>query len=436
MNRYLSWGRYPKVEQKVVVPHWLDQLPELLNGAQPFLGQGLGRSYGDVCLNDRGTLLRLSALKRLINFDPEEGLLTAESGFSLADIIEFAVPKGWFLPVSPGTKFVTLGGAIANDIHGKNHHCAGTFGVHVQSFRLLRSDGNLYDCSREKNSELFSATIGGLGLTGIILDCTVQLKRIHSALIDAEFLQFKGLDHFFELSKNSSQQFEYTVAWLDCVASGSNFGRGVFIRSNHAKSNRPIVLPKKLPALPIPFDFPEWALNRLSISAFNSLYFHKQIKPEVAKQVGFDPFFYPLDGALNWNRIYGKRGFFQFQCVLPHSNGEESIKLMLKRVVEYGNASFLAVLKEFGDLPSPGMLSFPRPGVTLCLDFPQAGGSSLKLLNELEVLVNKFGGAMYAAKDALMSPESFKSHYPRWQEFLQQRDPKFSSCFSRRIFGY
>ena len=433
---YLSWGRLPKVEQAVKVPYWSDELSETLKDNAPFLCQGLARSYGDSCLNDQGTLIVTSELNRIISFDHVAGVLHAEAGFSLADAINFAVPRGWFLPVSPGTKFVTLGGAIANDIHGKNHHSAGTFGCHVLELRLLRSDGSIIECSPKKNSEYFCATVAGLGLTGVILDCKVQLKPIQSRLIDAEFLQFKGLDHFYEISNSSSKNFEYTVAWLDCVASGKDFGRGVFIRGNHAPQDGTLsqgnVLKK---GIPVPFDFPEFALNNLSIKAFNTLYFHKQLKPFVKNKVGFDSFFYPLDGVSNWNRIYGKRGFYQFQCVLPPAVGKEALKEIMKEIVSCGNASFLAVLKEFADYPSPGLMSFPRAGTTLCLDFPQAGGRSQKLLARLESMVREAQGAMYPAKDALMQSDSFKQFYPRWEEFLKYRDPAFSSCFSRRVLG-
>lgn len=312
---YQSWGKYPKVVQDVRHLRWLAELPAF-NSSKSYLAQGMARSYGDVCLNDENIIISTHTLKRIQNFDSKTGILEAEAGLSLAEILDFAVPKGWFIPVPPGTKFVSLGGAIANDIHGKNHHTQGTFGRSVLSFKLLKSTGEILDCSLEENQDFFSATIAGLGLTGVILTAKIQLKKISSAFIDSETIQYKGLDEFFALSDDSDGKFEYTAAWIDCVSKGSNFARGIFYRGNHSQSNQEDYNNKKI-KLSVPFNFPNFALNKLSMLAFNQFWYHKQLSKKVVKKVHYNPFFFPLDGVLNWNRIYGKRGFFQFQCVLP-----------------------------------------------------------------------------------------------------------------------
>lgn len=436
---YESWGRYPKVEQKVTVLEWLDGnfLPKT---EESLLAFGQGRSYGDSCLNDGGRLLSTSKLRRFINFNTETGILRCEAGVTLAEILSVFVPKGWFLPVTPGTKFVSVGGAIANDVHGKNHHRSGTFGCHVRQFELLRSDGERLLCSNDSNKELFLATIGGLGLTGFITWAEIQLKPVAGPYIDMESIKFGSLDEFFEISADSDKDFDYTVAWLDCVASGDNFGRGIFMRGNHSHkidnaSKDEGFISKLKSSLQVPFDAPGFMLNNFTVKAFNILYYAKQRQKELKTTTHYDPFFYPLDAVQHWNRIYGKRGFMQFQSVVPKSKDNHVIKAILSKIVESGRASFLAVLKEFGDLSSPGLLSFPRPGVTLCLDFPNQGKATLKLLRELEELSRESRGAMYPAKDACMSPESFSAFYPFWHQLNDFRDPKFSSSFWRRVTG-
>ena len=423
-----SWGRYPKHNHKLETLNWSSDLPEF--SGDSYLPYGLGRSYGDSCLNNDGTLILTEKLNSLLSFDPESGILEAEAGVSLADIITFALPQGYFLPVSPGTKFVTLGGAIANDIHGKNHHIGGTFGCFVKEFSLLRSDGELLLCSPQQNSQMFAATIGGLGLTGLILSAKIQLKKVAGPLIDQETIKFKGLEEFFTVSA-ASKDYEYTVAWLDCVSSGDNFGRGHFIRGNHSQKEEKECFRKKM-KLAVPFDLPSFTLNRYTVQAFNTLYYNKQ-RPKIKKSaINFEPFFYPLDMIHAWNRIYGKNGLLQFQCVLPEGDGNKAIKEILQMVVKSGKASFLAVFKEFGDIPSPGMLSFPRPGATLCLDFVNSQ-KTRDLLKSLDEIVLKSGGASYPAKDAVMPATSFQAYYPAWRDFLEFKDPKFNSSFWDRV---
>ncbi len=428
MDDVESWGRYPKTKQRVKPLNWLFEPPDF-TGEGSFLPFGLGRSYGDVCLNHENTVICTKNLTRLISFDPTSAVLKAEAGVSLADVLTFAVPRGFFLPVTPGTKFVTLGGAVANDVHGKNHHRAGTFGCFVKELELLRSDGSSQKLSAESNPELFCATIAGLGLTGLITTVSLQLQRVDNAWIEMESVKFGNLDRFFELAAESDINSEFTVAWLDCVSSGKDFGRGIFMRGNFAKGKE-LCNPAHRQLVSIPFDFPEFALNKFSIKAFNALYYGKQRSEKVNKRIHFNPFFYPLDAVGNWNRIYGKRGLLQFQCVVPDP---ADIRVLLKEIVAFGEGSFLAVIKKFGDMVSPGMLSFPAPGYTLCLDFPMRGIKTLDIFKKLEEMVNACGGRLYAAKDACMSGASFRKFYPRLEEFSKHIDPRFSSSFWRRV---
>ena len=435
MQAFQSWGRYPPARQSTLQLRWAgDALPLPVTGGDTLLPYGQGRSYGDSCLNDGGTLLLTEGLDRFIHFDRAGGLLRCEAGVTLAEILRLIVPQGWFLPVTPGTKFVSLGGAIANDVHGKNHHRAGTFGCHVTRFELLRSNGSRLICSPQENAEWFAATVGGLGLTGLITWAEIRLKPIANPLIAAETIRFAGLDEFFELSAASEADYEYTVAWLDCLASGRHFGRGLFMQGNHAAPQLSGLPPISEPqGHSIPFDAPNWMLNNLSIRAFNFAYYHRQRSKSTSGLSHFAPFFYPLDAILAWNRIYGRRGFLQYQCVVPDDGGHTVIRSILEKIVASGQGSFLSVIKTFGDVPSPGLLSFPRKGVTLALDFPMRGAGTLALLNELDVIVQQAGGGLYPAKDARMSPEFFQAYYPRWQEFSQYIDPKFSSGFWRRV---
>jgi len=433
--KYESWGRYPQVKAaKVVQPTNYDEIPLLQSFTHPVLAYGMGRSYGDSCLNENGILLDTRNLSILKGFDRRRGVLRCEAGFTLADILEALVPQGWFPPVLPGTKFVTVGGAIANDIHGKNHHRAGTFGCHVPQFELLLSDGRKLLCSREQNRVLYEATIGGLGLTGLILWADIQLKPVRSGFIEAESIRFENLEAFLELSEISDKKFEYTVAWIDCMAKGKKLGRGIFMRGNHAET----VLGQHTRSaserrINFPFNAPSFLLNRFTVKMFNLFYYYKELLKKQHTTVPYESFFFPLDAILNWNRIYGKRGFFQYQCVVPFTDGHEAIRQILILIARSGNASFLGVLKTFGQVASPGMMSFPRPGVTLALDFANLGDKTLQLFRELDAIVLGAGGALYPCKDARMPHEMFVAGFPRVKEFRENIDPQFSSSFWRRV---
>jgi len=433
-SSFESWGRYPVYNAALKPLHWQDELPGALQSAPgAALAVGLGRSYGDVCLLDGGTLLPTTAMNRLLAFDQATGLLTAESGLSLAQILDFAVPRGWFLPVSPGTKYVTLGGAIANDIHGKNHEAAASFGNHVPAFELVRSDGSRRICSPTENPDLYAATIGGMGLTGVITWAQLRLKPIVSRLIDYEGIQFHGIDEFLAIKKQYAH-VEYTVAWLDCVSTGRNFARGVFMLGDHSKQPGELK-PSRKPRLAFPIDAPGFLLNKLSISAFNTLFFHKQLKPHVVTRQDYEPFFYPLDAVAHWNRMYGKRGLVQFQFALPWETSQEGTIAMLKEITKSGLASFLAVLKTFGDVPSLGMMSFPLPGFMFALDFPVKPGVTFPLMQRLGDMTREYGGRLYSAKDACMTPAQFQAFYPQWQSFARYKDPAITSSFWERVTG-
>lgn len=426
-----SWGRVLKVPHEVAELHWMPQSLPALEHAHSYLPFGEGRSYGDSCLNDSGLLLKSRKMNRFIAFDAVTGVLRCEAGIRLDEILNMTIPQGWFLPVVPGTQFVTLGGAIANDIHGKNHHVAGTFGRFVKQLCLLRSDGQQHLCSPSQNSELFGATIGGLGLTGLILWAEIQMKPIQSSFIDQETIRYSSLDEFFKLSKASEITHEYTVAWVDALASGRQLGRGHFIRGNH--SQKPGQIKTKNLKVSIPVELPSWVLSQATVHCFNTIYYHRQMKKEQAKHIDYRPFFFPLDSIKKWNRLYGNRGFYQYQVVVPFENNQEPIREILKEVAKSKKASFLAVLKTFGNVPSPGWLSFPRPGVTLALDFPNQGASTLQLFRTLDAIVRQARGALYPAKDATMTAEDFELYYPRWREFQAWIDPQFSSNFWRRV---
>jgi FAD/FMN-containing dehydrogenase len=433
MAGYPSWGNFPSAQQEARRIFWRNApLPRPSDGAT-ILPRGLGRSYGDSCLNDGGLLLDATGLDRLIDFDPTTGVLRCEAGLSLAAILDLMVPRGWFLPVTPGTKFVTVAGALANDIHGKNHHRAGTFGHHVRRFELVRSDGRRMVCSPQENEALFRATIGGLGLTGFITWVEFTLKPITSERIDRESIKFSSLGEFLELTRNSDERFEYTVAWIDCLASGPRLGRGIFFRGNHATGSDGRPKPGRPQRLSVPLYAPNFVLGPLTVRSFNTLYYKRQRRKLVTDSVHYDPFFYPLDAVGHWNRLYGKRGFLQYQYAVPAERGIEATRNILTRIAESGEGSFLAVLKEFGNSPAAGMLSFPMRGMTLALDFAHRGASTLALLDRLDAIVLAQGGRLYPAKDARMSAASFQTFYPQWREFSRFVDPAFSSSFWRRV---
>ena len=407
-------------------PPALDRVPETV---LPF---ACGRSYGDSCLNDGGALLDVAGLDRLIAFDSDQGILRCEPGVTLAQVLALIVPRGWFLPVLPGTRWVSVGGAIANDIHGKNHHRAGTFGAHVTRLELMRSSGERLLCSPSENSALFRATIGGLGLTGLILWAELRLKRIPGSGIAMQSVRFPDLNGFFDLAATDADH-EYTVAWVDCLAGGRRLGRGIYMRGDHTSLAGDAPSPLREARLRMPFDAPPGLLNRLTLRAFNQLYYRRQLRRQVDSVVPYPPFFFPLDGLADWTRLYGPQGFLQYQCVVPDEPGGGPIRAVLDRVSRSGETASLAVLKRFGDAPSAGMLSFPRPGLTLAVDFGFRGHRTLELLEDLDGIVRQAGGAVYPAKDARMSAASFRRFFPEHEAFSRLVDPKFSSSFWRRV---
>ncbi len=431
-NAYASWGRIPpSAPARVVKMRSTDEaLPE---AGGPLLAYGRGRSYGDACLNNGGTLLDTAALARVLAFDPATGVVRCEAGVTLADLLALAVPQGWFLPVTPGTTFVSVGGAIANDVHGKNHHRDGTFGRFVRRFELWRSDGSRLVCSPDENADLYRATIAGLGLTGLVRWAEIQLTPVQSDRIAMRRTRFGSLDAFFEINAEANARSRYTVAWIDTTATGTGLGRGLYIEGDHAPGRLPPPGEAATPRLRLPLDAPGGLLNRFTVRAFNALYYRQQFQPVVRKRVPYEPFFYPLDALGDWNRLYGRRGFFQYQFVVPFTDGHAAVREMLDRIARSGQASFLAVLKTFGDLPSPGLLSFPQPGVTLALDFPNRGAPTRRLFADLDRLVRAAGGRLYPAKDACMTSEDFQRFYPEWEGFQQFVDPAFSSSFWRRV---
>jgi len=426
-----SWGRYPQANQ-LIIPV-TDRHAALPVSAGSMLPHGNGRSYGDSCLNDGGSLLHTRHLDRFMAFDPLSGILECEAGVLLSEILDLVVPQGWFLPVTPGTKFVTVGGAIGNDVHGKNHHKAGTFGRHVLEFELLRSDGSRRLCSPRENPEWFAATVGGLGLTGLICRAKIQLRRVAGPWMSCEICRFDDLPGFFSLSQASDRDYEYTVAWIDCASQGNALGRGIFTRANHAPAHPDFRPGAPSRCLRVPLTPPISLINPLSLGAFNSLYYHRQREGVRHVTTHYEPHFYPLDGVAEWNRIYGPRGFLQYQCVVPPAAALDCVESLVKTIAKSKQGSFLAVLKQFGDVASPGMLSFPRPGTTLALDFPHRGASTLSLLDRLDEIVASAGGAVYPAKDARMPARFFKQYFPAWETFSHYIDPKFSSSFWRRV---
>lgn len=430
---YLSWGRFPRVpHRRVHRLAWEDQLPELLRAASPgsLLAYGMGRSYGDVCLNGGRDLLDCSGCNRILEADWSAGRVRVEAGLSFAELLDVIVPRGWFLPVTPGTKFVTIGGAVANDVHGKNHHRAGTFGCHVSRLLLHRSDRGALVCSPTENSGLFRATIGGLGLTGVIAWVELQLKPARGNAIDVETILFQGLDDFLKLSEQSDRDFEYTVAWIDCFAGAR--ARGLLYRGNHAAGASVSHRARSYPS--VPFAAPDWVLGPSAVRLFNWAYYSWNGMQPKRSRIHYDPFFYPLDAVPRWNLLYGKRGLVQYQCVVPLTE-VDALARILSLISESGQGSFLAVLKTFGSRPSPGLLSFPRPGLTLALDFPVRGAGTERLLAALDEIVLRAGGALYPAKDARMPSAMFQASFPAWHEFLPFVDAKCSSSFWRRVTG-
>ena len=423
-----SWGNLYRPKQSRVVVDWRsDPTP----AQEKILAIGNRRSYGDVCINDGGTVVDLSDLNKFISLDVHSGLVRCEAGVTLWQVAKLVVPKGYFLPVTPGTGFATVGGAVANDVHGKNHHAVGSFGCFVRSLGLRRSEDGDLTCSETENPELFAATIGGLGLTGMIVWVEFSLKKITHSMMAVESIAYESYDEFLSLSEESEKSHEYCVSWIDCLNAS---GRGVFFRAHHGMQgslNDPLDgSPRSVPAI-VGAGFP--LVNQLSLKLFNCFYLGshdgiREYNESIAK------FFYPLDSLLNWNRIYGRKGFYQFQCVVPFESAQV-IKKILATISAEKQGSFLSVLKTMGKVSSPAILSFCRPGITLALDFPNRGTRTTKLLSTLEKMVVEVDGAIYPAKDATMSADTFEASFPRVAEFIPHIDPAYTSTFWQRVRG-
>ncbi len=410
--------------------------------ARGVVARGLGRSYGDAAQNGGGVVIDMTTRTRILAWDPATGLLTAEAGASLDELMRQFVPQGWFVPVTPGTRYVTIGGAIAADIHGKNHHLHGSFSQHVRSLDLLTADGEIRTVTPHGEPDLFWATAGGMGLTGIVLRATIQMIPVRTSRMKVDTERANNLDHLIELLASTDDQYTYSVSWIDLLSKGAKMGRGVLTRGWHAEVDD---LPSRLRSQPLAYDakalfnapalFPPGLLNNFTVGAFNEVWFRKAPKVRRGEAQTIPAFFHPLDGVRNWNRIYGPRGFLQYQFVLPFG-AEEPLRRTVEMIANSGHASFLAVLKRFGP-GNAGMLSFPSPGWTLALDLPVSYDLG-PLLDQLDELVVTGGGRIYLAKDSRMRPEPLAAMYPRLGEFRALReklDPAgvFTSDLARRL---
>lgn len=429
MVNVLSWGRLQSGLHDIRELSHSQAIESQLCGSSG-IAYGMGRSYGDACLNPNGVLWKTTSLDRFISFDETTGRLRCEAGVLLLDIQRLFIPRGWILPVSPGTQWVTVGGAIANDVHGKNHHVAGSFGNHIHWLELARTDGSLIECGPTRLPEWFSSTIGGIGLTGVITKAEIQLQRVDGAWLDTETIPFNNLREFFQLSNDSESAWNYAVSWIDCLS--KHTCRGIFMRANSTHLTRKEPASRSFKMLMQP---PVSLITPLTLKPFNAVYFNMKKRQAGRSIMHYKTFFYPLDNIQHWNKIYGPKGFFQYQSVVSHAQGYEVTQAMLHEIARSGEGSFLAVLKTFGEYQPLGMLSFPKKGVTLALDFPNRGDSTKQLFKRLDAIIKEAGGRIYLAKDARMPRDLFEAGYPRLNEFLQYRDPGISSAMSRRLMG-
>lgn len=426
-----SWGMYPQIENTVFKFDKEATLARLITEHDELIAYGNGRSYGDSALNQK--IIHVKPYDYFIDFDPEGGLLHVQAGALLSEILEAFVPRGWFLSVTPGTKLITVGGAIASDVHGKNHHIAGCFSQCVEEFRIMPADGKIVNCTRETTPELFKATCGGQGLTGIILDAKIRLKRINSKHIDQTTIKTLNLEETFDAFETYKES-PYSVAWIDCLAGDSEMGRCLLMTGDFMNDGQLDYRNKR--NLSVPFNFPKLALNKWSVRAFNTLYHGKTGKKISRKKVDIDAFFYPLDAIGNWNRIYGKSGFTQYQFILPKATSFEGLKEVLRTVAASGKGSFLAVLKLYGPA-NDNYLSFPMEGYSLTLDFKIEKGL-FELLDRLDEIVLRHNGRIYLAKDARIKKEIFEQGYPHIDTFRNFRkengmDRIFQSLQSKRV---
>lgn len=423
-----GWGRYPRIDAKLNAPRSEDELRALVLQGNA-IARGNGRSYGDSSVNAQNTV-HMRHFNRMLSFDAEQGKLVAEAGVLLADIIDAFLPLGWFPYVTPGTKFVTLGGMIAADVHGKNHHNDGTFGTYVDWIDVVVSDGSVKRCSRCENTELFEWTVGGMGLTGIVLRASIRLRRVTSAWIEQRTLVAENIRHAIELFEQS-QDATYSVAWIDCLQKGKSMGRSLVMLGEHADAEAVPSQYRKTPLhtfrkrkISIPVELPSWALNSLNVRAFNAIYYWNGQRKRGQQLVDWDSYFYPLDAILGWNKIYGRRGFAQFQCVLSLQSADEGLRALLSAIANAGAGSFLAVLKRFGAQNS--RFSFPMEGYTLALDFP-VNEKTLALMARLDTITVEHGGRFYLAKDSRMSRDIFHQSELRAQDYLSFRDAQLAS---------
>lgn len=427
-----NWGNYPRIQA--------DFRPWPLQSSTPQIARGMGRCYGDSALSAH--IVDARSLNHFLDFDSSSGLLTVESGVTFDEILQVFVPRGWFLPVTPGTRFVTAGGALASDVHGKNHHVDGSFSDHVLWFDLFTASGQKLRCSRTENADLFHLSLGGMGLTGIVLALAFYMKPIETAYIRQHTVRCENLDETMA-GLESYGNWTNSVAWLDCMAGGKAFGRSILMLGESAKlqelSPKQALNPLKIHStkgIPFPIDMPSFTLNRFTVQAFNRVYFNKHPKGSQDSVVHYEPFYYPLDKVLGWNRIYGKRGFTQYQLVVPHQDARKGLQEVLELLAKRRMSSFLTVLKIFGEQPE-NYLRFPKAGFTLTLDFGIAD-SLWPFLNELDQVVEQYGGRLYLTKDVRMSADFLRRTYPMAQEFidkLKEMDPvgTFRSLQSERL---
>jgi len=427
----MSWGMYPKVKNTVLKFDTEESLRQIISEYHELIPYGYGRSYGDSALSSN--IINVKPKDYFIDFNEKNGLLHIQAGVLLSEILEHYVQKGWFLKVTPGTKLITIGGAIASDVHGKNHHVEGCFSECVKEFKIMLADGEVVTCSKEATPDLFKATCGGMGLTGIILDAKIYLKKINSQYIDQTTIKTKNLKETFEAFE-SYQDKPYSVAWIDCLAKGTEIGKCLLMVGDFRDDGK---LNYKLKAQKsIPFNFPSFALNNWSVRAFNWLYYGKAKEGVSTQRVDIDTFFYPLDAIGHWNRIYGKNGFTQYQFILPKETSYEGLEEILTAISNSGKGSFLAVLKLYGKA-NENWLSFPIEGYSLALDFKIEKGL-FELLDKLDEIVIKYNGRIYLTKDVRVSKETFEKGYSNIEKFRAYRkenkmDTKFQSIQSKRV---
>ncbi|MFC3158772.1 FAD/FMN-containing dehydrogenase [Chryseobacterium arachidis] len=431
IQKVTNWGNFPIVEKEMKSEDSFKKIKEFVLNHNEVIARGNGRCYGDSSLGEH--IFSTKKLNKFISFDRLNGIIECESGVLLSDVLEISVPQGYFLYVTPGTKFVSVGGAIASDVHGKNHHAEGCFSEYVIEFKLMTENGEIINCSREENSDKFWATIGGMGLTGIILTAKFKLKNIESAYIRQESIKAENLDEIFRLFEES-ESWTYTVAWIDCLQKGQNIGRSILMRGEHAFQHelpqkfkeKPLRLKKKFEPT-VPFYFPGFVLNALTVKIFNFLYYKKQSKKEVKNFTDYETFFYPLDFVHNWNKIYGKSGFIQYQMMIPKETGKEGMKKILETIANSGNGSFLAVLKLYGKENPEAYNSFPFEGYSLALDF-KVNSKLKKLIDQLDDIVEQYNGKIYLTKDS-MSRSSLTNYLKNVQS------SKFVSLQHKRILN-